>query len=63
MAHKRKKCKIVIFVGAHPDDIELGCSGAIAKYINDGFKIICIFLSKGGKGGIPSDGPDVRVRR
>lgn len=37
----------MIFVGAHPDDIELGCGGTIAYFANKGYKIKCIFLTKG----------------
>ena len=29
----------ILAVGAHPDDIELGCYGAIAKHYNSGDKI------------------------
>lgn len=37
----------IIFVGAHPDDIELGCSGTIAYFASKGYRIICIFLTRG----------------
>jgi LmbE family N-acetylglucosaminyl deacetylase len=34
----------VLFIGAHPDDIELGC-GALISDINDQTRIICVTLS------------------
>jgi LmbE family N-acetylglucosaminyl deacetylase len=42
------KARKVIFVGCHPDDIELGCGGTIAVFRQCGFQVLCIFLTKGG---------------
>lgn len=39
--------KNVLFVGAHPDDIELGCLGTIMKYVDEGRSITCIIASDG----------------
>lgn len=36
----------ILFVGAHADDIELGCGGALAKYLEEGHKIKIIVFSK-----------------
>ena len=41
----------VIFVGAHPDDVELGCGGSIAYFVASGFEAHCIFLTRGEKCG------------
>ena len=43
------KLDILVF-GAHPDDVELACSGTIIKHINQGLKIGVIDLTKGELG-------------
>jgi len=53
---------VVIFVGAHPDDPELGCGGTIADFASKGYDIQIIYVTKGGKGKVPGDGPEVRVK-
>lgn len=42
----KQKLKILA-VGAHPDDIELGCSGALRKHIVRGDDVFCIIASFG----------------
>lgn len=44
----------VLAVGAHPDDIELGCGGTLAKLIDSGHEVRALVMSNGEKGG---DGP------
>ena len=46
---KKMKLDIVAF-GAHPDDVELGCSGTIAKEISLGKKVGIIDLTRGELG-------------
>jgi len=41
--------KVVLAVGAHPDDIELGCGGTLYKAVQAGTGVIALFMSKGGK--------------
>jgi LmbE family N-acetylglucosaminyl deacetylase len=48
--------KVVLAVGAHPDDIELGCSGTIAVHKAHGDKVYLLILTKGEASG------DIRVR-
>lgn len=36
-----------IFVGAHPDDIELGCAGAIQKHVESGDAVFAIVATDG----------------
>lgn len=43
------KCDILA-IGAHPDDVELGCGGTIAKLISEGKKIGIIDLTQGELG-------------
>jgi LmbE family N-acetylglucosaminyl deacetylase len=38
------KAKRVLFIGAHPDDIELGC-GALIANLSDSAEIVCVTLS------------------
>ncbi len=40
----------ILAIGAHPDDIELGCAGTIAKHIKFGLKIGGVDLTKGELG-------------
>lgn len=41
----------ILAVGAHPDDIELGCGGALRKHILRGDEVTCIIASLGEKSG------------
>jgi LmbE family N-acetylglucosaminyl deacetylase len=43
------KSKVILAVGAHPDDIELGCGGTIYKSVKLGSKVIALYMSRGGK--------------
>ena len=45
----KEKLDILAF-GAHPDDIELGCSGTILKHLKNGLKIGIIDLTRGELG-------------
>lgn len=40
----------ILAVGAHPDDVELGCAGTILKLINEGKKVAIIDLTEGELG-------------
>jgi LmbE family N-acetylglucosaminyl deacetylase len=37
-------------IGAHPDDIEFGCGGTLAKWAADGGEIVHLVLTDGSKG-------------
>jgi LmbE family N-acetylglucosaminyl deacetylase len=45
----------VLFVGAHPDDIELGAGGTLIKHIKRGDEIMYVCMSRGEKGGDPKE--------
>jgi LmbE family N-acetylglucosaminyl deacetylase len=47
------KSSVILAVGAHPDDIELGCGGTIRAASVSGKKVIAVFLTKGEKSGDP----------
>ncbi len=40
----------ILAIGAHPDDIELGCSGTLLKYIQEGKKVGLLDLTQGELG-------------
>jgi len=37
----------ILFIGAHPDDIELGCGGTICYYLEKKFDVFCYHLTNG----------------
>lgn len=43
---------VVLAIGAHPDDIELGCGAALLRYREEGHETHAIVLS-GGENGVP----------
>lgn len=47
----------ILAIGAHPDDIEIGCAGTIMKYKEKGAKLYLLVISDGSMGG------NVKVRR
>lgn len=42
--------KVVLAVGAHPDDLEFFAGGTIAKYVSAGAKVYYLLLTDGSKG-------------
>ncbi len=47
----------ILAIGAHPDDIEIGCGGTLIKFARAGHKVHLLVLSDGSFGG------DANVRR
>ncbi|MEJ5327407.1 MAG: PIG-L family deacetylase [Candidatus Bathyarchaeia archaeon] len=47
------KHRVVLALGAHPDDVELGCAGTLHGALLTGAKIIVVYLTKGEKSGDP----------
>jgi len=41
----------ILAVGAHPDDIEFGCGGALLQYADKGHQIFLMTMTDGGVGG------------
>ena len=39
----------ILAFGAHPDDVEMGCGGTIAKMIEEGWKVHVIYFSAVGE--------------
>ena len=50
----------VIAVGAHPDDVEIGCGGTVARLAEDGYRVGIIDLTD-GEPTPGSSGPEVRA--
>jgi LmbE family N-acetylglucosaminyl deacetylase len=48
--------KNVLAIGAHPDDIELGCGGALIKHVNAGDRVTMLVVTKGEVGPGETDG-------
>jgi len=44
----------ILAIGAHPDDIEFGCGGALAKYARKGHRLFLLVMTGGGLGGSQS---------
>lgn len=40
----------ILAIGAHPDDIEFGCGGALIKYTRRGHRLFLLVLTGGGAG-------------
>jgi LmbE family N-acetylglucosaminyl deacetylase len=57
--------KRALAIGAHPDDIELGCGGTLAKWAAQGGDIVHLILTDGSKGtwNPAEDQPALVVRR
>ena len=41
----------ILAIGAHPDDIELGCAGTLLKYAQGGHHIYLYVMTDGGAAG------------
>jgi LmbE family N-acetylglucosaminyl deacetylase len=55
-ARRQRQQKRVLAIGAHPDDVEIGCGGALAKHRADYDVLHFLTLSRGAAGG------DVNIR-
>lgn len=42
--------KVILAVGAHPDDIDIGSSGSIARWVKEGAEVHYLILTDGSKG-------------
>ncbi|VAX38245.1 hypothetical protein MNBD_UNCLBAC01-2026 [hydrothermal vent metagenome] len=43
----------ILAIGAHPDDIELGCAGTLRKYVKSGCNVYLCVMSEGDQAGNP----------
>jgi len=47
--------EVVLAVGAHPDDVEIGVGGILASHRAAGDQVVILTLSRGAKGGVADD--------
>lgn len=47
--------EVVLAVGAHPDDVEIGVGGILASHRANGDQVVVLTLSRGAAGGAPDD--------
>jgi LmbE family N-acetylglucosaminyl deacetylase len=45
----------ILAVGAHPDDIEIGCGGTIVKHLDLGDEVFVLIMTNGENGNHPQD--------
>lgn len=45
----------ILAIGAHPDDIELGCGGSLAKLTQAGARVHAVIFSKGRRGALSDE--------
>ena len=50
----------VVAVGAHPDDVEIGCGGTVARLADQGYRVAIVDLTDGEPTPL-SAGPEVRL--
>jgi LmbE family N-acetylglucosaminyl deacetylase/CheY-like chemotaxis protein len=55
---RRSRARCVFAIGAHPDDVEIGCGGTLARFAAEGADVVILTLTGGEAGG----GSDVRRR-
>lgn len=55
IAERRMHCSIVLAIGAHPDDVEIGCGGIILRHRSQGDHVAVLTLSGGEHGGAVSE--------
>ncbi|MCX5856191.1 MAG: PIG-L family deacetylase [Deltaproteobacteria bacterium] len=52
----------ILAIGAHPDDIEVGCAGTLLKYVKQGHEIYILIMTEGHKGGEASVRKEEQLR-
>jgi LmbE family N-acetylglucosaminyl deacetylase len=52
----------VLAIGAHPDDLELGCGATLAKLHDSGHEVHALVMTNGERGGNSSARPDEAMR-
>ncbi len=47
--------EVVLAIGAHPDDVEVGCGGILLRHVAAGHDVAILTLTGGEIGGVPSE--------
>jgi LmbE family N-acetylglucosaminyl deacetylase len=50
-AERKKAQETVLAIGAHPDDVEIGCGGILLNHVRRGDRVVILTLSRGEAGG------------
>lgn len=51
-AAEKTRSKVVLAIGAHPDDVEIGCGGILLRHRKNGDRVSVLTLSGGELGGV-----------
>ena len=51
VARRQRQQRRVLAIGAHPDDVEIGCGGSLARHAARGDRLHILTLSRGAAGG------------
>jgi LmbE family N-acetylglucosaminyl deacetylase/CheY-like chemotaxis protein len=54
VARRSTTNEVILAIGAHPDDVEIGCGGVLARHAERGDTIIMVSITGGEGGGDPS---------
>jgi LmbE family N-acetylglucosaminyl deacetylase len=54
---------VVLGIGCHPDDLEIGCGGTLAKYAKQGHKVFMCHIANGNMGHVVIEPPELRQIR
>ena len=49
---RRAGARSVLAIGAHPDDVEIGCGGTLLRHVREGDRVAILTLSGGERGGV-----------
>jgi LmbE family N-acetylglucosaminyl deacetylase len=55
VAERRRQRKVVLAIGAHPDDVEIGCGGILLRHRAEGDQVSVLTLCGGEQGGTASE--------
>ena len=53
----------ILAVGCHPDDLEIGCFGTLARYVKSGHTVTALHLTNGNLGHVEISPKELRVIR
>ena len=51
----RRETPVVLAIGAHPDDVEIGCAGSLIRHVEEGHQVWLLTLTGGERGGVRSE--------
>lgn len=53
----------VLAIGCHPDDLEIGCFGTLARFVKEGHHVTACHITNGDLGHVEIEPPELRVIR